>query len=125
LTRVARYLLAAVALAAAAGVGGFLAGTSAARSADWHTGTARVMGEPSDPEIVAEVDGWNYATSGDVEWIDVHGTHHSGDTWPECLPVVPVDSPRFGKRHPIRFATVQVEAEGSGWRPIVMVDCRG
>lgn len=129
MTRNVRHLLAALAIAAAAGTGGFLAGTSAAESADWHTGTARVMGHPDDPEIVARVDGgddgWDYATTGDIEWIDENGTHHSGDTWPECLPVVPVESPRFGDSHPIRFASVKVEAEGMGWRPIVMIDCRG
>ena len=85
MTRNVRHLLAALAIAAAAGTGGFLAGTSAAESADWHTGTARVMGHPDDPEIVARVDGgddgWDYATTGDIEWIDEDGTHHAGLQW--------------------------------------------
>ena len=124
MTRNVRHLLAALALAAATGTGGYLAGSSAAENADWHTGTARVMGEPEDPVITAQVDGWNYAATGDVDWIDKLGTHHSGDTWPACLPIVPTDSPRFGDEYHIRFASVKVKAEGTGWRPIVMIDCR-
>jgi hypothetical protein len=124
MTRNVRHLLAALALAAATGTGGYLAGSSTAENADWHTGTARVMGEPEDPEITAHDDDWDYAATGDVDWIDKFGTQHTGDTWPACLPVVPTDSPRFGDEYQIRFASVKVKAEGMGWRPIVMIDCR-
>lgn len=83
------------------------------------------MGHPKDPDLVVHADGWDYATSGDVEWIDEHGTFHSGDSWPECLAPVPLNSPDFGKERVVRFATVKVEVDGMGSRPIVMVDCRG
>ena len=79
MTRNVRQLLAALALAAATGTGGYLAGSSAAENADWHTGTARVMGEPEDPEITAHDDDWDYAATGDVDWIDKLGTQHTGD----------------------------------------------
>ena len=48
--------------------------------------TARVMGHPDDPEILARADGGDdgdNATTRDIEWIDENGTHHSGDTRPE------------------------------------------
>jgi len=38
------------------------------------------MGHPEDPEFLAPVDGgdvgWDYATTGDIEWIDEDGTPH-------------------------------------------------
>lgn len=124
MTRNVRYLLAAVVVVAAVGIFGYSVGGSVAEHADWHTGTARVTGDPEDPEITAHADGWDYGAAGDVDWIDKRGTLHTGDTWPACLPVVATENPRFGDEYPVRFASGEVKAEGRGWRPIVMIDCR-
>ena len=120
--RTRRRLLVAGVLLVTIGTGGVLTGKATAENADWHTSTARVLGDPAHPEIVTEVDGWNYAATGGVAWIDDGGTMHDGG-WPACLPVVPLDNPTYGDEHPIRFASVSVRANGVGWRPIVMVDC--
>jgi hypothetical protein len=120
--RTRRQLLAAATVLLAVGVGGVLTGRSLAENADWHTSTARVTGDPAHPQILTKVDGWAYAATGEVAWIDATGTLHD-DGWPACLPVVPVESPAYGDEHPIRFASVSVRANGFGWRPIVMVDC--
>ena len=120
-----RLLIVGAALVVAVGAGGYLAGKSAAEQADWHTGTGRVLGDPEDPDLVVDVDGWDYAGSGDMRWIDEYGTSHSGDTWPECLEPVPLTSRDFGAERTVRFATVKIEVDGMGFRPIVMVDCRG
>jgi len=111
-------------LVAAIAAGGYLAGQSAAQHADWHTGTGRVLGDPKDPDLTVDVDGRDYAASGDIMWIAEDGTSHSGDTWPECLEPVALDSPDFGAERTVRFATVKVEVDGRRLRPIVMVDCR-
>lgn len=66
--------------------------------------------------ISIEADGWTYSVPLDgVEWIDVGGWHESGR--PSCLPPE-------GTTRAVTFASVQVSAEGSTWRPVVWVDCR-
>ena len=63
MTRNVRYLLAAVVVVAAVGIFGYSVGGSVAEHADWHTGTARVTGDPEDPEITAHADGWDYGAA--------------------------------------------------------------
>ena len=118
-----RVPIAVLALVIAVGATAFWLGRSSAEKADWLTGTGAVIGEPKDPDLVVTVDGWDYAASGDLEWMDEFGTVYTGDTWPECLAPVSMNSPRFGEERTIRFATVRVDVDGLRSRRIVMVDC--
>lgn len=113
------------AVVASAAIGGFVIGTKAAESADWHTVTAVVVGEQRHPLASVDVDGSTYAFNDSVPyWIDVEGATHEGG-WPSCLKPNPVEtSNQVPRKVPIRFATVNVDADGLGWRQVVTVDCR-
>ena len=62
-------------------------------------------------------DGWTYGFSADVAWTDANGSQHEGGPV-ECLP--PLSSVEG-----VKFAWVEVQVEGTGWRPVVWIDCRG
>jgi hypothetical protein len=74
-------------------------------------------GIPSSAEgaISVEADGWTYSIPIDVFWVDAQGTLHDGDR-PECLPPE-------GTNQAVRFASVDVTAEGTSWRQVVWVAC--
>lgn len=61
-------------------------------------------------------DAWDYELpiSG-VAWVDGAGTLHDGGR-PECL--VP------GASTQIRFASVEVQLDGTTWRPVVWISCQ-
>lgn len=110
----------------AVGTAAFLGGAAAGEEAEWRTGTARVMGEPSSPEVVITDDaGRDYATAGLVDWIDGHGTLHTGDRLPGCLRSLPLTHPEYGERTVLQFATADVDVDGVGsTRLVVAIDCR-
>ncbi len=99
-------------------------GAQAAEEADWHTATAEVVGERDHPLVSIEVDGWTYAINDSVPyWIDGEGVHDGG--WPTCLSPNPAKSSTQVPEVPIRFATVNVDADDVlSWRQVVAVDCR-
>lgn len=111
---------------AAVGAIAFLGGVASGEEAEWRTGSARVMGEPSSPEVVITADaGGDYATAGLLDWIDGQGTLHTGDRLPGCLKVLPLTHPRYGERRAIRFATAEVDVSGIGsTRLVAALDCR-
>jgi hypothetical protein len=85
----------------------------------WHTGTAHV----GSHVITIEYDGWAYGADGSVEtWIDSKGELH-GAGWPACLRLGPGGTPIHDV--PIRFAAHEVSLDGTTWRPILGIDCRG
>lgn len=85
-----------------------------ASGVDWRVGSAHVGSG------MATIDGgeWQYGLSRSVAWIDSAGSQHE-DGWPECL-----DVPVGTTVHGVRFATVDVDADGQGWREVVLVDCQ-
>jgi hypothetical protein len=109
--------------------GAYLLGVHNSEQANWHTVSvdlARVAADEEGPHrlLSIKVDGWTYAIEDGVHWIDAHGTEY-GDGWPECLE--PRHPGFMDKNHEtvrFRFAEVTVEADDSGWRPVLMVDCR-
>lgn len=113
------------AVAASAAIGGFVIGTTAAESADWHTVTAVVVGEQRHPLASVDIGGWTQAFNDSVPyWIDVEGATHEGG-WPSCLKPYPVaTSTQVPRKVPIRVATVNVDVDGLAWRQVVTVDCR-
>ena len=122
LTSRGKLAIVAVVLAVALMAGGFWVGRSTAQQAEWHSGTAYLMGGPDSPGFSVRVDGWAYGAEGSVpHWIDRSGALHDGG-WPTCLrPPPPASS---GDRSvPVRFAEVSVSAEDVSWRAVVMVDC--
>lgn len=112
-----------------AAVGGFLLGGAGYQKADWHTTTldlAQVVGERDELLVSIRVDGWTYGIDGAVDhWLDRDGAMHDAG-WPACLmPRHPGGPPE--QNHElvtVRFASVKVDADALGWRPVVMVDCR-
>jgi hypothetical protein len=57
-----------------------------------------------------------YGFPADIAWLDADNTWHEGGV-PDCLPPLSfVDGVRFG--------WVEVAIEGTGWRPVVWIDCR-
>lgn len=62
-------------------------------------------------------DGWTYGFSADVAWTDANDSYHEGGPV-NCLP--PLSSVED-----VRFAWVEVTVEGTKWRPVVWIDCRG
>jgi hypothetical protein len=114
---------AAVVLAVALMTGGFLLGRATSQPAEWHSGTAYLLGDPENPGFSATVDGWTYGAEGSVpQWMDKSGSIHDGG-WPACLRPPSLESSR-DRRVPVRFAEVAVSANDVSWRPVVMVDCR-
>jgi hypothetical protein len=113
------------AVAIVAAISGFVIGTKATEEADWHTVTAEVVGEMDHPLVSIDVDGFTYAIPDDVPyWIDPRGATHQGG-WPTCLKPNPAGSAtQVPRKVPIRFATVNVDADGLAWRQVVVVDCR-
>ncbi len=112
-------------VATVAAISGFMIGTKAAETADWHTVTVEVVGETNRPLVSVDVDGWTYAIRDSVPHrIDAEGATHTGG-WPTCLKPNPVGtSTQVPRKVPIRFAAVNVDADGLAWREVVSVDCR-
>ena len=92
---------------------GFFVGQHQSRVATL-TGVARV----GIHQATVTVGGWSYGIDDRVEfWIDSEGGAHDGG-WPNCL--------RLGQRPRIRFGAIPVAApDGTSWRQVVWVDCRG
>ena len=60
--------------------------------------------------------GWTYGFPADLAWTDSLNRRHEGGL-PDCLrPLSIVDG--------VRFAWVEVTVEGTGWRPVIWIDCR-
>lgn len=118
-------LLAAALVAALAGAGGYVLGTDAAQRPDWHSATAVVVGEQDKPLVSIDVDGWTYAVEASVpHWTDARGAAHTGG-WPTCLlPESAGHGTQAPREVPIRFAAIDVAADGLAWRQVVSVDCR-
>ena len=118
----------AVCCLALVGVGGYLLGVHNTKQANWHTVTvdlASVAADESGPHRLLSItaDGWTYAIEDTVTWTDSDGNLHDGG-WPACLePAHPGFMTRNHKHVRIRFAEVTSEADGFGWRPVVLVDC--
>ena len=123
--------VAVVVLSLASGTGGYLLGRGGAERTDWHTVTVERAAVASSGGahrlLTVDVDGWAYGLQDAVpHWIDDTGSVHDAG-WPACLePAHPGEGP---ERNPgevtFRFASVGVRTEEMGWRPVVMVDCRG
>lgn len=80
----------------------------------WREGTAHV----GQHQASIVVDDWEYGISDSVTWIDRGGSHHE-EGWPRCLDVAAGTSVES-----VRFAWVDVEADGASWREVVLVDCQ-
>lgn len=94
-------------------IAGYAVGQSGSGT-EWREGPAHV----GDRQAGIRVDGWEYGIGRSVAWVDESGNHHA-DGWPSCL-----DVPAGTTVEGLRFATVNVETEGVGWREVVLVDCR-
>jgi hypothetical protein len=106
-----RPLLAVVAILSLAA--GFFIGT---RQAGVHIETGRADSQGNGGGSII-TDGWTYGFSSDIAWTDAKDSYHDGGT-PDCLaPLSSVED--------VRFAWVEVTIEGTGWRPVVWIDCRG
>jgi hypothetical protein len=71
----------------------------------------------SAPEAISiEADGWTYGVPTDVAWVDNDGSFHDHGR-PDCLPAE-------GTTQSVRFASVDVNLDGAGWRAVVWVSCR-
>ena len=64
-------------------------------------------------------DDWTISIPRDVKWTDRHGDFHE-DGRPGCLPPTGI-----GLEGPVRVWWTEVEANGMGWRQVVMVGCEG
>lgn len=81
----------------------------------WHTASGHV----GTRKISIAYDGWTYGATGSVgAWIDSRGSWHD-QGWPDCLQVAAGSTVR------VRFAAHRVTVDGTSWRPIVAIDCRG
>lgn len=81
----------------------------------WHTARAYI----GTQQVSIAYDGWTYGAVGSVgEWIDARGSWHDRG-WPDCLQVP------AGSTADVRFAAHRVTLDGTSWRPIVAIDCRG
>lgn len=104
------WVLVAVLLAATVG---YLAGRSQGQQVQVLRGTAQV----GDHVASIQAGDWGYGFSDSVPWYDAAGSWHDGG-WPDCLPQ---ESQVAG----LRFAATTVTLpDGSGFRPVVYVDCR-
>ena len=92
---------------------GFLVGTWRA-GATVQTGRADLQ---EDGGGSISTDDWTYGFNPGVTWVDSQNTWHHGDESPECLGAA-------RSVEAIRFAAVEVNVEGSTWRPVVWIDCR-
>jgi hypothetical protein len=93
--------------------GAVVAACGGGSNVTFHTGLASA----AEGAISIEADGWTYGVPLDgVAWIDANGSRHDGGR-PDCLKAD--QPPRM-----VRFAAVEVTAEGATWRPVVLVDCR-
>jgi len=118
-----RVIAATLALVMAVAAGAFIAGRSVAQRANWHSGTAYLLGYPDSPGFSARIEGWTYGAEGTVpHWIDARGTIHE-DEWPSCLLPPGIRSTR-DRRVPVRFAETTVWSHDAGSRIVGMVDCR-
>ena len=61
-------------------------------------------------------DGWTYGFSADGAWTDATGSWHDQGL-PDCLP--PLSSVEG-----VKFAWIEATVEGTGWRPVIWIDCR-
>lgn len=64
-------------------------------------------------------DDWTISIPRDVKWTDRHGAFHA-DGRPDCLPPTGI-----GLEGPVRVWWTEVEADGMGWRQVIMVGCEG
>ena len=101
-----------VAVIAVALILGFLIGTWRS-GVHIETGQAHSMGNGGGSIIT---DGWTYGFSADIAWTDTNNSWHEGGL-PDCLPPLSIVEG-------VRFAWVEANIEGSGWRPVVWIDCR-
>ena len=86
---------------------------AARSSATIRTGRA----DAAEGAISILTDDWTYGVPvGGVAWTDKTGSWHE-DGRPDCLPP--------GAASQIRFASVETTIDGTTWRPVVWVDCRG
>jgi len=92
---------------------GFFIGT---RQAGVHLDTGRAQTNDAGGGSII-TDGWNYGFSADVAWTDANNSYHEGGPV-DCLP--PLSSIEDAK-----FAWVEVTVEGTKWRSVVWIDCRG
>jgi hypothetical protein len=60
---------------------------------------------------------WTYGFPAGVDWMDSRGVWHTGGETPECLST--------DRSVMVRFASVEVTIDGTTWRPVVWIDCRG
>lgn len=111
-SRAARWIGASLAAVFLVGVG-YVLGHSGA-GIQWREGSAYV----GEGQASIGSDDWQYGISQSVAWIDETGSHHEGG-WPKCLEV-PAGTTVEG----VRFASVNVDADGLGWREVVLVDCQ-
>lgn len=102
-------LLAVAVLALAAGF------SLGARQAGVHIETGRADSTAAGGGSIS-TDGWTYGFSADIAWIDALDTRHEG--LPDCLP--PLSSVED-----VTFAWVDATIEGTTWRPVIWIDCRG
>jgi hypothetical protein len=77
------------------------------------TGQAHSMGNGGGSIIT---DGGTYGFSADIAWTDNLNSWHEGGL-PDCLPPLSIVDG-------LRFAWVEANVDGIGWRPVVWVDCR-
>lgn len=80
----------------------------------WREGAAYV----GEGQASIRVEDWGYGITDSVAWIDGKDEQHDSG-WPTCL-----DVPAGTTIDSVRFATVDVDADGTGWREVVLVDCR-
>jgi hypothetical protein len=92
---------------------GFLIGTWRS-GVHIETGQAHSTGNGGGSIIT---DGWTYGFPADIAWTDVNNSYHEGGL-PDCLPPLSIVEG-------VRFAWVEATVEGTGWRPVIWVDCRG
>jgi hypothetical protein len=114
-SKATRVVVAFVVLGLIAGLA-FLAGKGQGSRTTVLTGVAYV----GQNEASVEVAGWWYGISGtgNLTWFDRQGTTHDSG-WPSCLRGV-------GRHARITFGAVPVTGpDGSSWRQVVWVDCRG
>lgn len=79
-----------------------------------HTGRADMAGDGGGSIITPD---WTYGFPAGVSWTDELGVWHTGGETPTCLSTE--------KSVMVRFASVDVTVEGTAWRPVVWIDCRG
>jgi hypothetical protein len=114
-SRATRVVIAFMTLGLVAGLA-FLSGDRHGRRTTVLTGIAYV----GLNEATVTVAGWSYGIlgTGNLTWFDRQGTAHDSG-WPSCLRGI-------GRRVPITFGAVPVTSpDGSSWRQVVWVDCRG